>query len=290
MGSSYAGNVNVPTPQTQNIGGSFSNASNQISSLGGAYGGLGPSTLPYAQATAASLYNNPYAGGYQSGANTASGLGQNAALSGYGTGQYLTGAGTSLIPWASSIMQTGFDPQNALYNQLYQQNQAQGAVNNAQAGVANSPYGAGVLDQSGQNFNINWQNNLLGRETQAANAAGNLVSTGAGVAGQGVNMQYGAPTELVQSAAIPYAAFSGIGQGQNQALNSLLSIGQSGANLSNLPISDLLSFIGQQTGANQVANQAAQVGLNQSQLGWNQLAQLGSGLGNLAGNVLNYLG
>ena len=285
MTSALAGNVQLPPQQSVNIGPAVSGATSGINSLQSTYGGLGGSVLPQAQATASNLYNNPFAQQGLAGAQGAAGLGGNAALSGYNTGNYLTNAGTSLVPYAQQIMQSGFDPQQALYNQQYQQNQAQTNVQNAMSGVATTPYGAGLANQSSQNFNTNWENQELARQAQAAQAAGGLVSAGAGVAGQGVTMANQAPSQLVQSAMIPYATYSDIGQGQNQALSQLLGIGQSGANLSNMSVQDFLGLLSGGNSANSVANQQGQLALNQANLAFNQydtLADEGAGvLGNL---------
>lgn len=288
MGSLLASNVQLPPQQSLNIGPTSNAAFSGIGDLSNTYSGLGGSVLPFAQQTAGNLYNNPYASQAQSGANLASGIGANAALTGYGTGaglidtgQGVTGAGMGLLPYAQPILQAGFDPQNALYNRTLQQVQDQSNVNNAMAGVATSPYGAGLTNQATGNFNIDWQNNLLNRMSTAAGAAGGLTSagagaanTGAGITGQGVGMMNQAPSQLVQSATIPYATYSDIGTGQNQALSQLLGLGTSGANLSNLPISDLISLLGAQNSANSVANQQAQTALNQSNLGFNQIGTL----------------
>lgn len=294
MGNLLASNVQLPQQQSLNIGPTSNAAFDQIGNLTGSYSGLGPSVLPAAQQTASNLYNNPYATTAQSGANFASGIGENAALTGYntgggliGTGQNITGAGMNLLPYAQPILQQGFDPQNALYQRTLQQVQDQSNVNNAMAGVATSPYGAGLTNQATGNFNIDWQNNLLNRMATAAGAAGGLTSTGAGVGqtgagitGQGVNMMNQAPSQLVQSATIPYATYSDIGTGQNQALSQLLGLGTSGANLSNLPIQDLISLLGAQNQTNSVANQQGQLALNQQNQNFNQLGTLGSaGLG-----------
>ena len=284
MTSALAGNVQLPPQQSVNIGPAVSGATSGINSLQSTYGGLGGSVLPQAQATASNLYNNPFAQQGLAGAQGAAGLGGNAALSGYNTGNYLTNAGTSLVPYAQQIMQSGFDPQQALYNQQYQQNQAQTNVQNAMSGVATTPYGAGLANQSSQNFNTNWENQELARQAQAAQAAGGLVSAGAGVAGQGVTMANQAPSQLVQSAMIPYATYSDIGQGQNQALSQLLGIGQSGADLSNMSVQDFLGLLSGGNSANYNANQQGQLALNQANSAFNQydtLADEGAGvLGN----------
>jgi hypothetical protein len=264
-----ANSVGVQPLQSTNVGGTIGNAQSGIGGLSSTYGSLGSDVLPQAQQTASNLYNNPYAQTAQSGANTASGMGTTAATNTFG-------AGAAQIPYANQIFQTAFDPQQALYNQQYALNQNQANVQNAQAGVANTPYGAGVTNQADQNFNLNWQNQQLGRETQGAQSAGALTQQALGEQSAGAN-------QYVQAATVPYSTYTDIGSGQNSALSQLLGIGSSGANLSNLPVQDYLSLLTGQNQTNQVANQTSQVGLQQNQQNWNQLASLGSGLGTAAG-------
>ncbi len=75
---------------------------------------------------------------------------------------------------------------------------------------------------------------------------------------------------------MPYSTFTGIGQGQNQAINSLLGIGSQGQGIAQTPIQDYMSYL---NSGNQQANQIAGLGLQQNQMGFNQNQQLGAGLG-----------
>lgn len=92
-----------------------------------------------------------------------------------------------LSPYVSQALQAGFDPQNALYNQQYNLQQQQQQASNAQSGVGQSPYAAGLTAQGDQNFNINWQNQQLARQAQAAQTAEGLSSTAMGDAATGAN-------------------------------------------------------------------------------------------------------
>lgn len=287
--NSFAGNVQTPNQQPQNIGPSWNAAAGGIGGIDQTYGGLGASVLPQAQQNLSNLTNNPGQNNAIGGAWNASQLGQQGALAGYGTGQNLAGAGMSLLPYAQNIMQTGFDPQQQLYARTQQQVTDQSRASEAARGIDMSPYGAGLENDQNRNFNIDWQNQQLGRQATAAGAAGGLTQAGAGVAGQGINMMNQAPGQMMQSAMLPYATYSGIGQDQNQAIMQMLGIGGAGANLANLPIQDWMGMISAGNQANQVANQTAQTQLNQSQLGWNQMAQLGKGLGSAVGSGWNWL-
>ena len=224
---------------------------------------------PQAQQTAQNLYNNPFAGQGLGGAQAASGLGQNAAYAGFNTG-------ASMVPYAQQIFQSGMDPQQQLYQRTLQQVQDQSNVNNSMAGVGTTPYGAGLTNQATRDFNIDWQNQQLQREALAGQAGGQL-------AGQGVNMMNQAPGQLVQSAMLPYATYSDIGQGQNQAIGQYQG-------LANLPVQDLFQYLGVGNQAGQVANQNFSNQLSQANQAWNQQGQFAQGVGSLLGGANDFLG
>ena len=167
---------NVQMPQMQNP---YTNTSGAAS---GAYGGIGnlgqynvaAQTLPQYQQIAQAGINDPYAQQYQQGANA---TGQAGMQSGAG----ITGTALGQLPGVNALMSLGFDPQNALYSQLQNQNQQQNLAMLGQSGVAGTPYGAGLVNQNNQNFDINWQNQQLQRMTQGAQGAGTLINA----AGQG---------------------------------------------------------------------------------------------------------
>jgi len=83
-----------------------------------------------------------------------------------------------LQPFITQALTQGFDPQGQLYAQQFQQNTDQANAANAMAGLGTSPYGAGLTQQANQNFNLEWQNNLLNRMTQGAGAASTLAGAG----------------------------------------------------------------------------------------------------------------
>ena len=272
MTSLVSGNVSAPNQQPVNTQSTFANVGNAIGTQQGTYDSLGASVLPQAGQTASNLYNNPFAGQAIQGAQTASTMGQQGAQTNFNTGQ-------SLVPYAQQILNTGMDPQNALYAQQLQQTRDQSNVNNAQAGVAETPYGAGLTNQATTNFNIDWLNNELSRQTQAAGAAGSLDTQASG-------LYTPAASQMVQSATIPYATYSDIGTGQNQALSQLLGIGGAGENLSNMNITDLLGLLGGGNQANQVANQTYANQLTGAQNTFNNAGTLASSGAGLAGDAL----
>ena len=169
---------------------------------------------------------------------------------------------------ANSIMNTAFDPQQALYQKMFQQNQDMANVQNMMSGVGTTPYGAGVADQSNQNFNINWANQQLGR--QATGLQGAEAAFGAaqplGNAGQ---------ASLVQSAMLPYATQSASAGANTQALQG--GIGAT-TGTSQPTIQDLLAYLGVGNQANSTYNQGQIGGTNattaQQQQGWGQLGDI----------------
>lgn len=155
------------------------------------------------QQQATAVQNNPY---YSTAINGANSVAQQSAPVGQGqiaAGQGLLNLGGMAQPLATQIAQTAFDPQAALYNQQYQQNQQQTNAVNAQNGVAGSPFGAGLSALSGQNFNTNWQNNQLGRQTAGTGAIGQLGSFASGVDTAGSGLENAGLTTQAQGSALP---------------------------------------------------------------------------------------
>ena len=166
-----------------------------IGGLGGynTYGQL----LPQAMGIGQGMVGDPSAYGAMAGANIGAGYGLGGAANAYG-------AGSSLYGLAPSIMQQAFDPQSALYNQLYGQTQQQNLAALSNAGLATSPYGQGVLGNTMNNFNINWQNAQLQRMLQGANTVNQMMPTAA-------QLQAGAVPLAAQSAALPWMTGQQIG-------------------------------------------------------------------------------
>lgn len=157
----------------------------------------------------------------------------------------------------NQVMQTAFDPQNALYDKTQQQVQDQTRAGQAARGLGNSAEGSMEEANAMSNFNVNWQNNQLQRQAQgvssgvAANQAGvqqgNLygqnqqAALGAvGQAATAYGQQGQVPMQAQQYAAAQPGQVSQQymqGVGQQQALNtnamngaqSYMGLGQSAA-------------------------------------------------------------
>ena len=71
-----------------------------------------------------------------------------------------------LINAGNQIMNTASDPQGALFNQLQQQVTDQSRAADSARGIGMSGQSAGNENQALSNFDINWQNQQLGRQSQ----------------------------------------------------------------------------------------------------------------------------
>jgi hypothetical protein len=293
FGGGGAGSVPLP-PQLPNVTDSANQAYGLTGNMASTYNPYAQGALAPAAQTMSNLYNNPYAGLMQSGAGTASALGQNAALGAYGAGGALTSAGTGMLPYAQSIMNTAMDPQQALFQQQQQLVSNQANAQNVMSGLGTSPYGANVASNTMANFDINWQNNQLAREATGAQAAGGLLGSAGSAIGQGTGIQNTAPAAYLGASSMPYSTYAGIGAGQNQALSQYLGVGQSAQGLQQQPISDYMSYL--QTAGGQNLSQA-QLALQQQQQEFQQNAYYGQmlgqslyGLGALGGNSYGLTG
>lgn len=272
---------NVPLPPQFNMPNMGAAANNAFSGIQGLkpFSDASFSTIPNAQQAFGTAFNNPGAGAMIGGANPAMSMGTTAATNAFAGGTGLENAGFNMMPYATSILNTGFDPQTSLYNRTVQQLTDQTRAGLEARGMDNTPYGAGVEGQTLGNFNIDWQNNLLNRQSTAAGAAGNLASSGANIFNLGAGISNAAPGQFFNSAAIPYTAFNTMAGGQNQALSQLLTLLGSGQNVANLPVSDWLSYAQTGNQAGGVANQQASLALQQQNQGFNQNQVLGAALG-----------
>lgn len=273
---------NQPTPppaayQPQNQAGADAGAFSGISGLNNT--NTAGQTLGQAGQTFQSLYNNPYASQYQGAANGIAGAATGAGGQQYGAGSNLIAGGQSLLPYAQQTLQTGFDPQQALYNQQFQQNTDQTRAGEAARGLATTPYGAGVENMSNINFNNQWQNQQLGRQQTAAGTAASLYGA-AGTAGNtGMGLQTGGLNTMLQGASLPYSTSNTIGTNQNQALTSYGGFGQSASTLPQQQIADFLQYLGVGNQSAGVANNAYANQLTAQNQNFNQMQTIGKNLG-----------
>ena len=117
-------------------------------------------------------------------------------------------AAPQLQNYMNEALQQGFDPQQALFNRQAQLMRDVTGASNAAAGIAGSPYGAGVANQGMENFLLDWQNQQLQREATAAGTAQGLAGTEAGL--------YNISQGLGDTAAGLDTSALGLGQGATQ--------------------------------------------------------------------------
>jgi|HubBroStandDraft_1064217.scaffolds.fasta_scaffold00409_13 hypothetical protein len=242
---------------------------NIFNSMAGPAGNLPGQVLPGYQAYAGNIQNNPFAGQALQGAQLGAALGPQAAGIEMGGAQNLFGG-------AQNVLNTGFDPQQALYGQLQNQTTQQANAANAMSGVT-GPYAAGTIDQSLQNFNIGWQNQQLGRQESSLASAG----TGFGQAGALGNAAIGT---LAQSSQLPYSTYLGQQQTDIGALGSLVG-GTNAAFGADESLANLLqSYLGLGQSATGLAQQGQAQQFGQNQILGQQFGQGLSALGNAFGS------
>lgn len=250
----------------------------QAQSTGGWAQSIPQGAIPQYQGLVAQQAANPYAAGAVGAANQVAGLGQNVGYGDLSAASNLYGGANTALGTAGQALQSGFDPQHALYNQMVQQTTDSSNANNAMYGLQNSPYGAGVANQNNQNFNINWQNQQLGRQLQALSGYDSALGAAGGAYGQAANLGDQGLSTIYDTGMLPYNTQTGINQNNMNFLNQ----GTSGEIAALQPgfqqqQSDL-SYLGVGQGATSV-NQNA----------WSQQQQanqnLWSGVGNLFGTA-----
>ncbi len=261
--SSPANDVQIPPP-LPGVGSAGKESQSELGQLG--QFNTFAQYLPQAQGVTQSLFNNPYSGSLQGSANMFSPIAM-------GGGMNTFQAGNNLYGGSNMLMNTAFDPQQALYNRTQQQVQDQTRTGLEARGIDMTPYGAGVEGNVMSNFNIDWQNQQLMRMLQGLGGAGQGY-------GQASAMQQQAPGQFMQGAQLPYSTFGMIGGNQMGALQGAGQFGQQAAQIPEWMQGQQQSYAlgGQQQNINQ-----ANTALNQSQLGWQQSMGPWSALGQLAG-------
>lgn len=257
-----------------------------------------------AQTAATNIFANPFANQAISGAYNAAPLGTAVGQGQIAGGQALQGYGTAGLPAGTQALSTAFDPQQTLYNQQFGQNLNQTNAVNSMSGVAGTPYGAGLTNQSNQNFNNQWLNQQLGREQVGAQTygaigqgAGNALTAGGNLGTQG----YG---NIATAAGLPYAASTGQNQNALSALANYLSVANNQFAIPQQLIGDVNQYMGLGQNASNLSGQLGQIGVNQlgqsvagglglanNLLGTNNAATgsggILGGIGSLFGNIFN---
>lgn len=234
-----------------------------------------------------------YAGGALAPVNTLYGQigtlqGQQSALSPL-VGQ-AAGTFAPLTQAAQTILNAGYDPQNALFNRTQQQVLDQSNALNAMSGVANSPYGAGVTGQNLSNFDINWQNNLLNRMSTAAGAAQGLYGQalgGLGTAGSLAGQIGGLGTQIGGLGSTIGGLYGTAGNLMNQGYGAAANLSGQAGNLMSAGGAQYLNALAQQNTLNQGAASLFGQGANVYGQGLQLQNTLNQGAANLFGQGAN---
>ena len=247
---------------------------------------------PNATATFNAQYNNPYATGYQNAANTAGSAFNTTGQQNLANSTAIGNTVNPAIAASNQILNLGFDPQSALYNQIMQQTQNASNVNNAASGVGNTPYGASVTGNNMTQANISWQEQQLQRAIQALSGYTGGVAGAGNSANTANTLGMAAGQNFNNAGAVPFNAANTITGNQSTALNNLLGVtGNAGAgSWDSTSLQNLMQYLN--LGAGQSNTQA---NLNQQSYldALNAANSSASGIGGIASGLvggLNLLG
>jgi hypothetical protein len=209
-------------------------------------------------------------------------LGGGAGIYGLTQGNRLSNPGLdpqqqALVNAGQQTYNTALDPQQALYGRTQQQLQDQVRASDSARGVAMSPYSAGVENKAMSDFNIDWQNQQLGRQVQGLGAMGqaNTAATGIGQLGL-ANREFGAG----QNASNMNAALTGLSGLTGGAGRGVGGVGMPGTNY----LSQWYNSMFGQGGAQPPAGQAGMYGSNVDAFGNPISSNFSGGMpGNTAG-------
>lgn len=176
------------------------------------------------------------------------------------------------LPYATQLLDMGFDPQNEVYGRTAHNLSQQVRSGLEQRGINSSPYGAGVENQAMGDFNIDWENNKLNRASTAVNSA-------LPVFGQ-AGTQMGQGQQVAQT--VPQLSADIAGAGAN--------IGNMAYQQPNAVIANWLNYVGQGNNANQIGVQTYQAQLDAWKAKQAQDAQMWQALGALGGTAISAAG
>jgi hypothetical protein len=237
------------------------------------------------------IQDNPYYGQALGGAQAAAGMGATGANAMMGMGGQIAGT-------INPLLESGFDPRSALFNRTQGRLMDQTNAINAMSGLGGTPYGASVGANAMGNFDIDWQNQQLARQAQAAGAAGNAANTAGGLYGA-------APGLMASTAGLPSGVYTGrIGQelqalqARNQAANQGIAgygslLGTAGQGIGQANQANLQGAQAYQQYGSAPYNTASGIA-NNSLTGLNNLTALGNNQFQLPqqeiGNLMQYMG
>jgi hypothetical protein len=224
---------------------------------------------PSVQTAVNNTISNPYQQQALGAAESGAAGGQQVQATGLADMGALTSAG-------NQVLSTGFDPQQALYNQQQGQVINQSNVANAMAGLGSSPYGASNTANTLSNFDINWQNNQLARQAQASSAAATDFSGGLTAGTSGINTG-------INTGAAPYNTYNTTQSNDLSALTTGVNTGNQQYTVPQTVLSDLMSYLNLGQNASAEESQINSQNLANTESIFGGLGQGLGGLANLAG-------
>ncbi len=276
----------VPTYQPPHQDQAASGFFNSVSQLQPSAQAYSQYAMPQIQQAAQGIVNNPYAAPQQQGVNQAAQYAGGTLAPQLQQGaSALAGMGGQAAGYGGQALAAGFDPQSALYNRTQHQVSDQSNAINSMYGLNSSPYGAGVAGQNLSNFNIDWQNQQLARQGQAAGTFGAL--TNAANAGYGGAADTGRSAIAAQTlgAQLPYQNYQQNLQGNISALGS----GGQAATQAQAPaqqfIQDFAQYLGIGQNATQLQNNANNQRFQGLMEGYQSNMSGLEGIGELAGTA-----
>ena len=178
----------------------------------------------------------------------------------------------------NQLYQTAFDPNQALYNQQFAQNQNQTNANLAARGLNMSGAGAQIANQSNQNFNTAWQQQQLQNQLAGVQGLASAEGAASGLSQYANQAQQLGAQNTLASGTVPYSTQLNALQGQLGLIGTAGGYGQQ----SNVPTQQMISDYNAYQGLGSPSSQLAQ-----SQSALSGISSLGSGLGSLASSAYN---
>jgi hypothetical protein len=297
MGSMFGGDTQTPQLNTKNPYQPFTDQA-ASTAAGSGFGGIG-GLQPYATgATAVPQFGQLAQSTVQAGQGAPGQFAQQTAgqvapgmvgggLQSMGAGQQLTGAGQMMLPYAGQVLNTAFDPQNALYQQYINQVQDQTGAQMANTGVGSSPYGASVMGNTLGQANLGWQNAQLGRQLQGIQGASGALGAAGGAETTGAQLGQQGGANAMQGGMLPYATLAGLNQGGMGALSGYIGAGNQGANVPQTAEQDWMNYLTGNTQSQNITNQGqmdmAKFTAQQAQQQYDNISSAISGLFSLGG-------
>lgn len=288
MSGAFGGSTPMPDVQTFNYPGMGGAAGGALGGIGDlsqfSMGGL---TMPQMQNITQGMVGSPLGAPGMTAAGQAGPQFSDLSMGTIPYAQQLQGAGAGLVPQAQKLMEMGFDPQGAFYNQTANNLMNQQGVINANAGVGQTPFGASVTGNTMGQFNLGWNREQLQRALAGAQGGSGLLSESARLGAGAQELGQAGAQGAVGGALLPYSTNAMLEGNKFDWLNKLISGGQNAAGVPQMQIADFMNYLQGGTGAMSAANQAqlakAKLQSDQEQQQFKNIGSAFGGLGSMFG-------